>query len=93
MIRRRTCSAEVSGNQGAQGCLPVGLRGAAQHCLAVSTQGESAFLAECLGRMVPGKHMGFKQTNRLSEVQLTSVAGVSRQITYLHVTHQFELLQ
>lgn len=93
MIRLCTCSAEVSGNQGAQGCLPVGLRGAAQHCLAISTHRESTFLAECLGRMVPGKHMGFKQTNRLSEVQFTSVAGVSRQITYLHVIHQFELIQ
>lgn len=30
VTRLHTCSAEVSGNQGAQGCLPVGLRGAAQ---------------------------------------------------------------
>ena len=32
-IRLHTCSAEVFGNQGAQGCLPLGLRGAAQPLL------------------------------------------------------------
>ena len=68
MIRLHTCSAEVSGNQGAQGCLPWASEGLLSNCLAVSTHRESTFLAECLGRMVPGKHMGFKQTNRLSEV-------------------------